>query len=228
MTMTRRDLFSFGALLKTFRTRCHLTQKQLATALGMHRHAIGRWEQGDNLPESKALVLELGRHLKLDDQEIRQLLEASLTALAPYWLSTHGQWLVIWDNVEDLTLLDRFLPSIRSGATLRMIRISRYVGAVHEDGQPWLGSLVIHKDHQRQGLGSEAFRCLAAYGWQELGWTNLRASVKAYNEAGRAFLEYLGFHSVKRGEERFSEGMQEYMVYDLALKPQTESSKPDL
>jgi tetratricopeptide (TPR) repeat protein len=85
MAMTRRDLFSFGALLKTFRTRDHLTQQQLATALGMHRHAIGRWEQGDNLPESKTMVLELARRLKLDNQETRQLLEASLTALAPLW-----------------------------------------------------------------------------------------------------------------------------------------------
>src|SRR5260370_33763335 len=51
----------------------------------MPRHTLSRWEQGDFLPASKALVLGLARHLKLDDQETRQLLEASLTALAPYW-----------------------------------------------------------------------------------------------------------------------------------------------
>ena len=49
----------------------------------MHRHAIGRWEQGDVLPANKTIVLELARHLYLDDQEARQLLEASFTALAP-------------------------------------------------------------------------------------------------------------------------------------------------
>ncbi len=224
MTLTERDLASFGTVLKYFRSRSHLTQQQLADAIGVHRHAIGRWEQGDYLPESKTMVLELARHLKLDDQETRQLLEASLTALAPHWLvpyprnpfftgreevlealhaqlgvdqavaltqssalhglggmgktqitleyayrhaleysavfwigaeteeqivssllrvasalqlpgrddkdqqrvvaamqrwlSAHGQWLVIWDNLEDLALLDRFLPAARSGAIL--------------------------------------------------------------------------------------------------------------
>src|SRR5581483_3769073 len=224
MTQTSTDDFSFGALLRTFRKRRRLTQQQLAAAIGVHRNAIIRWEQGSHLPESKALVLELTRHLHLDDREARQLLEASLTALSPYWLvplprnpfftgreailealhtqlgvdqavaltqssalhglggigktqialeyayrhaleysavfwiraeteeqivtsllhmadvlelpgrnekdqqrvvaavqrwlGAHNQWLVIWDNVENLGLLDHFLPPARSGAIL--------------------------------------------------------------------------------------------------------------
>jgi tetratricopeptide (TPR) repeat protein/transcriptional regulator with XRE-family HTH domain len=74
-----------GTLLKRFRKRHHFTQQQLAGALGVHRMTIGRWEEGSFLPESKALVLELARVLSLDDQETRQLLEASLTALTPHW-----------------------------------------------------------------------------------------------------------------------------------------------
>ncbi|MGH2509883.1 MAG: helix-turn-helix domain-containing protein, partial [Ktedonobacteraceae bacterium] len=85
--MTDNDLLSFGALLRDFRTRSrHLTQKQLAAAVGVHHHTIGRWERGDVLPASKAIVLELARLLYLSDQETRQLLEASLTALSPHWL----------------------------------------------------------------------------------------------------------------------------------------------
>jgi len=82
MTMTEYDLSSFGSLLKAFRKRRHLTQQQLAQAIGVHRSAIIRWEQGDFLPESKALVLELARHLHLDDQQTRPRLDASLTALS--------------------------------------------------------------------------------------------------------------------------------------------------
>jgi len=230
MSLTHRDLSPFGVQLKAWRVRCHLTQQQLAEAIGVHRHAIGRWERGDFLPASKAIVLELAKHLRLGEQETRDLLEASLTALAlpwsvpyprnPYftgreeiletlhaqlgveqavalthssalhglggvgktqialeyayrhaleysavfwnaaeaeeqvvtslvrvaevlqlpereeqdqqhvvaavqrWLSTHSQWLLIVDNVEDLTLLDRWLPAARSGALLLTTRRS--------------------------------------------------------------------------------------------------------
>ena len=224
MTQAESDLSSFGELLKSFRNRKQLTQQQLADAVGVHRNAVGRWERGDTLPESRGMVLELARHLLLDDLETRHFLEASLTALAPHWLvplprnpfftgreavlealhsqlgvdqalaltqssalyglggigktqialeyayryaleysavfwiaaetaeqilasllriaevlhlsehddrdqqqvvvavqrwlTTHGQWLLIWDNVEDLDLLQRFLPTARSGAIL--------------------------------------------------------------------------------------------------------------
>lgn len=85
MTMVENNLSSFGVLLKTFRKRRHLTQQQLAEAIGVHRSTLIHWEQGDFLPKTKAMVLELARYLKLDDQETCRLLEASLTALAPYW-----------------------------------------------------------------------------------------------------------------------------------------------
>ncbi|MBV9711551.1 MAG: tetratricopeptide repeat protein [Ktedonobacteraceae bacterium] len=85
MTLIDNNFSSFGTVLRTFRKRRRLTQRQLAEALGVHESAIGRWERGDFLPDSKAMVLELARCLHLDEQETRQLLEASLTALAPPW-----------------------------------------------------------------------------------------------------------------------------------------------
>jgi len=215
---------SFGELLKTYRKSKRLTQKQLAQQIGVHANTISSWELGTYLPDTRGLVLELARHLALDEQETRQLLEASLTALPPHWLvplprnpfftgreeilealdaqlhveqvvaltqsyalrglggigktqialeyayrhaleysaifwvdaetiehvmssllriagllqlperqeadqqrivaavqrwlSTHSQWLLIWDNVEDLELLQRLLPPTRQGATL--------------------------------------------------------------------------------------------------------------
>jgi hypothetical protein len=57
-----------------------------------------------------ASVLQLpGR----DDQDQQRVIET-----AQRWLSTHGQWLLILDNVEDLPLLDRFLPATRLGVIL--------------------------------------------------------------------------------------------------------------
>jgi transcriptional regulator with XRE-family HTH domain len=73
----------FGEVLKAFRKRRGLTQQQLATAIGMHRNAISRWEQGDYLPESKGIVLELAKVLRLDYLETQNLLTASFMAQAP-------------------------------------------------------------------------------------------------------------------------------------------------
>ena len=228
MAMISDHLPSFGSLLKDFRTRRRLTQHQLAVAVGVHRNAVGRWEQGDFLPATKGMVLELARHLALDESQARQFLEASLTALSPHWgvpllrnpyftgreeilealhrrlheeqavartqayalkglggmgktqialeyayqhaldysgvfwigaeteaqvvssllriaellqvperhapepqhvvaavhrwLTTHSQWLLIWDNLDDLDLLARYLPPARGGAILLTTR----------------------------------------------------------------------------------------------------------
>jgi RimJ/RimL family protein N-acetyltransferase len=62
-----------------------------------------------------------------------------------------------------------------------------------DDGSPWLGALIVHKDVQRQRLGTEIFHCRAAYFHQQMGWTALRAGVKAQNVAGLAFLKQMGF-----------------------------------
>src|SRR5450759_3408266 len=76
---------SFGELLKTCRKRKRLTQRQLAQRLDVHANTVSSWELGTYLPATRGLVLELARHLELDEPGTRQLLEASLTALPPYW-----------------------------------------------------------------------------------------------------------------------------------------------
>ena len=75
----------FGETLKTFRQNKGLTQQQLAAKLGVHRNTIGHWERGDHLPDQRGIVLDLAKKLRLGDLETRQLLEASLTAISPYW-----------------------------------------------------------------------------------------------------------------------------------------------
>ena len=79
-------LSTFGELLKAFRKQRKITQQALATQLGVHRNTIGAWENGEFLPDSKAIVLEIARLLNLDTNNTRRLLEASLTALSPHWL----------------------------------------------------------------------------------------------------------------------------------------------
>lgn len=76
---------SFGDVLRDFRKRKRMSQRTLAEQTGVHRNTIWSWEQGNYLPDSKSMVLELAYQLGLSDSETHQLLEASLTALSPYF-----------------------------------------------------------------------------------------------------------------------------------------------
>lgn len=226
--MDTRDSSSFGDILKAFRQQKHVNQRELSMKLGVHYNTVSKWERGMCLPDSKGMVLELAKKLCLAEHETRILLEASLTALSPYWyvpypcnpfftgrekilealhkylgvdqkdaatafyalrglggigktqialqyayryaleyravfwlraetvesiisgmldiaevlqlptqgsrdqeqviaavlrwLSSHSQWLLIWDNLEDLQLLQRFLPTTRQSAILLTTR----------------------------------------------------------------------------------------------------------
>jgi tetratricopeptide (TPR) repeat protein len=83
--MDTTTLSSFGELLKTLRKQGKVNQQELATRLGVHFNTISKWERGICLPESKTIVLELANQLHLNTHDTRLLLEASLTALSPYW-----------------------------------------------------------------------------------------------------------------------------------------------
>src|SRR5579875_3485222 len=87
------DECSFGALLQTFRKQVRFTQQALAQAL------------------------ELARHLKLDDQQTRQLLEASLKALAPHWVVPLPRNPYFTGRAEVLEMLHAQL-GVRQTATL--------------------------------------------------------------------------------------------------------------
>src|SRR6266487_355035 len=83
--MSSMDARPFGELLVTLRKQHGITQFALAAKLDVHRNTVSKWERGVCLPESKTLVLELAHQLRLDMYNTQRLLEASLTALSPYW-----------------------------------------------------------------------------------------------------------------------------------------------
>ena len=83
---------AFSYMVKSLRKQRNLTQQELAARLGVHRNTIGAWEKGEYLPESKTIVLELARILKLDDRETHYLLETSLIAPTHPWMAPYQRF----------------------------------------------------------------------------------------------------------------------------------------
>ncbi|HUY79768.1 MAG TPA: GNAT family N-acetyltransferase [Ktedonobacterales bacterium] len=76
------------------------------------------------------------------------------------------------------------------------IGLADYLEDNPDDGQPWLGQLITHADHQRKGYGAEAFCGLAAYFRAEYEWPTVRAGLARQNATAQAFLLRLGFRIV--------------------------------
>jgi tetratricopeptide (TPR) repeat protein/DNA-binding XRE family transcriptional regulator len=57
-----------------------------------------------------AELLQLPEQKEADQQRVEEAVQ--------YWLTTHNGWLLVWDNLEDLSLLQRWLPLGKQGAIL--------------------------------------------------------------------------------------------------------------
>ncbi len=68
------EWISFGETLRTFRKKRKVSQRALAMQIGVHYNTIWAWEQGDYLPNSKGIILELAQHLHLKENETHLLL----------------------------------------------------------------------------------------------------------------------------------------------------------
>jgi len=77
-------------------------------------------ETGETLVASLLRIAEL-----LQLHALQQANQQRVVVAVQHWLSSHSGWLLIWDNVEDLALLGRFLPFAWSGAML--ITTSRHI-----------------------------------------------------------------------------------------------------
>jgi DNA-binding XRE family transcriptional regulator len=81
-TSTSEDLF-FSELLKHFRKRKKLTQKQLAERIEVSRETVSFWERGQFKPDAEGILYQIVDVLALTVQEQHQLFNAyTVTALA--------------------------------------------------------------------------------------------------------------------------------------------------
>jgi tetratricopeptide (TPR) repeat protein len=78
------------------------------------------WIGAETEEQVIASLLYIAEALQLPEREDKD--QQRVVSAVQRWLIAHSQWLLIWDNVEDLALLDRFLPATRSGAILLTTR----------------------------------------------------------------------------------------------------------
>jgi len=122
---------------------------------------------------------------------------------------------------RDWHILQMMPGSHRLGCYLKVdntpVGLIDFLEENQDDGKPWIGTLIIHKNFQRQGLGTEAFQCFINHFRQHTAWNVLRAGVKEQNSAGLAFLKHLGFQVVCEKTDRFAGGMQTFFVMQFTL-----------
>lgn len=124
MTQTQLSQLPFCNLVKAYRKRARLTQRQLAAALGVHYNTVWAWEQGEHLPDTRGLVLELAKHLGLNERDTRQLLEASLIAVGSYWSVPFPRNPCFTGREEVLEQLHTLLNRNRAAALTQSLALS--------------------------------------------------------------------------------------------------------
>ncbi len=73
-----------------------------------------------------------------------------------------------------------------------VVGVLDFVDQSPADGRPWIGLVMIHGDHQRRGLGTEAVHAVARFAGSS-GHRGVRMAVIEENESGLAFARHVGF-----------------------------------
>src|SRR5438270_5263548 len=71
--MSDSGTYPFGDVLRQFRGRARISQRELAELVGVHRNTVGGWERGDYLP-AHADVLRLIEILSLEEEDKNEFL----------------------------------------------------------------------------------------------------------------------------------------------------------
>lgn len=154
----------------------------------MSRNQVLRWEtdrlqirevEARDLEDLHAVFASNADFLWLRENIAATNAGYDLTALSHYW---------------EHAALDpgRYVLSVCAKQGGPAIGLVDFVDQSPADGMPWIGLVVIHADHQRRGVGSEAVMAVTAH-LQLQGHSAVRMAVLEDNEAGKEFARSLGF-----------------------------------
>ena len=126
--------YKFDVLLKQFRVREGMSQKELADELAdelkdvppFHRNTISNWERGKNLPKTRKIVQALAKVLLLNQEDTDKLLKANFQGFSsgPFWNIPHQPNPFFTGREEALTLLHTLLHTRKTVALTQMQAIS--------------------------------------------------------------------------------------------------------
>ncbi|GCF07108.1 helix-turn-helix domain-containing protein [Dictyobacter arantiisoli] len=78
------------------------------------------WIEAETMESVVSALLRIAELLYLPESKKKE--QQHIVVAVQRWLVTHSNWLLIWDNLEDLELLQLFLPPTRQGAILLTTR----------------------------------------------------------------------------------------------------------
>lgn len=124
----------------------------------------------------------------------------------------------------DMAMLDpdRHLLVIVDRVTSARVGLVDFVIQSPADGLPWIGLVMTHRAHGRQGVASEAVEALAEY-LASQGRRAVRMAVMEASATGLEFAHNVGFEDF--GTATASPGNREVVLMELAL-PWSGGSKP--
>ena len=102
-------LFGLGGIGKT------QVALEYAYRYAQHYQALF-WIEAETAERILSSLVRVAEVLQFPEQSQVDL--HRLVASIQHWLCSHHQWLLIWDGLEDLELLQRFLPSLKEGTLL--------------------------------------------------------------------------------------------------------------
>jgi tetratricopeptide (TPR) repeat protein/DNA-binding XRE family transcriptional regulator len=78
------------------------------------------WIEAETIENVVSALLRIAELLYLPERKKKE--QQHIVAAVQRWLVTHSNWLLIWDNLEDLELIQHVLPPVRQGAILLTTR----------------------------------------------------------------------------------------------------------
>jgi RimJ/RimL family protein N-acetyltransferase len=110
----------------------------------------------------------------------------------------------------------RHVLVVLDGETDETVGLIDFVTESPADGYPWIGLVLVDRDRQRHGIGTEAVGAVAAHLRQQ-GHAVVRMAVMEGNEAGLAFARSAGFEAVADAPTMGPRGRVLLMELDLSV-----------